>query len=210
MQTEKSFNFPLIVLASKNEHKLVELRKMLNIPDELFRNMTRYPGAPEPEENGSTFEENALIKARAARDFTGEWALADDSGLEVDLLNGEPGVQSARYAGIHGDDDANNAVLLEKLAAIPDGQRTAHFSCAIALVSPNGEEYVANGKCYGRILHVGRGNNGFGYDPLFLPDGFNKTFAELSTEIKCKFSHRSAAVAEMYKIMEKLFAETEV
>lgn len=200
--------FPMIVLATRNKHKLAELRRLLGIPTELLRSAVEYEGAPDPEETGTTFEENALIKARAISWFTGEWALADDSGLEVDALDGAPGVISARYAGNHGDDAANNRLLLNNLAAVPEEPRTAHFSCAIALVVPDGAEYIARGECSGTILYEERGSNGFGYDPLFLPDGHDKTFAELSTEVKCGFSHRAAAAIAMRQIMENIFAHS--
>ena len=201
---ETILKYPRIVLASRNGHKLAELRKLFDMPQELLRSVADYPGAPDPDENGQTFEENALIKARAIRDFTGEWAMADDSGLEVDALGGEPGVYSARYAGIHGDDAANNRLLLEKMATLK-APRSAHFTCAIALVSPDGREYNATGICPGTILHEGRGHNGFGYDPLFLPDGYDKTFAELPSDVKCKFSHRAVAAADMRRMMAGIF-----
>ena len=196
--------FPLIVLATQNAHKLVELRKLFGIPQNLLRAASDYSGAPDVEENGATFEENALIKARAIRDFTGEWAVADDSGLEVDSLQGEPGIFSARYAGVHGKDADNNRKLLEKMDSL-SAPRTAHFTCAMALVSPAGQEYTVTGLCPGVILREGRGQNGFGYDPLFLPDGYAQTFAELPTEVKCLFSHRAVAAAKMRCIMEYIF-----
>lgn len=197
-------NFPAIIFASKNRHKLVELRTLCGIPESCIRLATEYPDAPDVEENGTTFEANALIKARALRDFTGQWALADDSGLEVDALQGEPGIFSARYAGEHGNDAANNRFLLKNLASLNQA-RTAHFTCAIALVSPDGLEYVTIGHCPGTILHVERGSNGFGYDPLFLPNGYEKTFAELPSDVKCSISHRAKAAAEMKVIMNRLF-----
>ncbi len=205
----KNPDFPMIVLATRNKHKLAELSFLLGIPAKLLRSATDFEGAPDPEETGATFAENALIKARAISVFTGEWALADDSGLEVDALGGAPGVLSARYAGNHGNDAANNRLLLEKLAAMPGKPRTAHFSCVIALVAPDGSEYTARGECPGTILHEGRGSNGFGYDPLFLPDGYDKTFAELSTEVKCNFSHRAAAATAMRQIMGTIFSPRE-
>lgn len=196
--------FPTIILASKNQHKLVELRTLCGIPESCIRLATEYPNPPDVEENGATFEENALIKARALRDYSGEWALADDSGLKVDALEGEPGIFSARYAGEHGNDAANNKLLLKNLHS-PTLARTAHFTCAIALVSPDGTEYVTIGRCFGTILHEERGSNGFGYDPLFLPDGYQKTFAELASDVKCKISHRAKAAAEMQIIMKRRF-----
>ena len=196
--------FPTIILASKNRHKLAELQTLCGVPASCIRLATEYPDAPDVEEDGATFEENALIKARACRDYSGSWALADDSGLEVDALKGEPGIFSARYAGEHGNDAANNQLLLKNLAA-PNLRRTARFTCAIALVSPDGAEYATIGHCSGTIVHEARGNNGFGYDPLFLPDSYQKTFAELADDVKCKISHRAMAAAEMQIIMRRLF-----
>ena len=201
-----TLNYPALVLASRNQHKLIELQKLFNIPLDSLRLATDYPGAPDVEENGDTFEENALIKARALRDFTGEWAVGDDSGLEVDSLGGEPGIYSARYAGQHGNDEANNQRFLQKMAPL-SAPRTAHFTCAIALASPDGREFVATGHCPGTILHQGRGNNGFGYDPLFLPDGYDKTFAELQSDVKCSFSHRAVAAGKMCEMMKTIFKQ---
>jgi len=195
-----------LILASRNPNKLVELRALCGLPEAFLVAATECPGAPDPVEDGATFVENALIKARALRDFSGEWALADDSGLEVDALGGAPGVLSARYAGEHGKDGANNELLLRNLAALgPKASRACHFSCALALVSPDGREWVTLGQCPGTLLHEGRGTNGFGYDPLFLPDGRDKTFAELPREVKCTFSHRAVAAARLRPLLASLF-----
>lgn len=195
-----------LVLASKNPHKLVELRTLCGLSGEMLVSALETPGAPDPDENGATFIENALIKARALRDFSGEWALADDSGLCVDALGGAPGVLSARYCGRHGCDGDNNRKLLDDLAALgPKASRLCHFSCALALVSPGGREFAAIGHCPGRLLFSGRGSDGFGYDPLFLPDGRDKTFAELPREEKCRFSHRAVAAAAMRPVIRALF-----
>ena len=197
-----------LILASRNEHKLVELRALCGLPDECLLPATECPGAPDPDENADTFVGNALIKARALRDFSGEWALADDSGHEVDALGGAPGVRSARYAGAHGDDAANNALLLRNLDALgPRASRACHFSCALALVAPDGREFAALGQCPGTLLREGRGTNGFGYDPLFLPDGRDRTFAELPREVKCGFSHRAVAAARMRGVLRALFPD---
>lgn len=194
-----------LVLASRNQHKLVELRALCGLPESFLVAATECPGAPDPEEDADTFVGNALIKARALRDFSGEWALADDSGLEVDALGGAPGVHSARYAGTHGEDGANNALLLRNLDALgPKAPRTCHFSCALALVSPDGREFVALGQCPGTLLREGRGTNGFGYDPLFLPDGLTKTFAEVNEAEKNLVSHRARACEKMLEIMKEL------
>ena len=195
-----------LVLASRNPNKLVELRALCGLADSFLVSAAECPGAPDPEEDGATFVENALIKARALRDFSGEWALADDSGLEVDALGGAPGVRSARYAGEHGRDGDNNALLLRNLDALgPGATRACHFSCALALVAPDGREFVALGQCPGTLLREGRGSNGFGYDPLFLPDGWDRTFAELPREVKCTFSHRARAADRMRPILRTLF-----
>lgn len=199
---------PTIVVASRNAHKLHEIQRLFaSIPVD-FVPVSSFPNAPDVEENGSTFAENALIKARSIRDFTHTWALADDSGLEVDALQGAPGVFSARFAGTHGDDLANNHLLLQKLHNTPAAERTAHFSCAIALVSPDHREWTSLGNCYGQILTQPRGSQGFGYDPLFLPDGFTQTFAELPTESKCSFSHRAKAAEQMLAILKSLFSQS--
>ena len=191
-----------LVLASRNEHKLRELRVLCGLPGDRLVAATAVPGAPDPEEDADTFVGNALIKARSLRDFSGEWALADDSGLSVDALGGAPGVRSARYAGEHGRDADNNALLLRNLDALgPRASRACHFSCALALVAPDGREWVALGQCPGTLLHDGRGNNGFGYDPLFVPDGWDRTFAELPSEVKCTFSHRARAADRIRPII---------
>ena len=196
---------PRLILASHNEHKLRELRVLCGLPEGMLLPASAVPGAPDPEEDADTFVGNALIKARALRDASGEWALADDSGLEVDALGGAPGVHSARYAGEHGRDGANNELLLRNLAALgPRASRACHFSCALALVSPDGREFVALGQCPGTLLHEGRGSNGFGYDPLFLPDGWDRTFAELPSETKCTFSHRARAAERMRPLLAAL------
>ena len=178
-----------LVLASRNPNKLVELRALCGLPADFLVSAAECPGAPDPEEDADTFVGNALIKARALRDFSGEWALADDSGLEVDALGGD-----------------NNALLLRNLAALgPRASRACHFSCALALVSPDGREFVALGQCPGTLLREGRGTNGFGYDPLFLPDGRDRTFAELPREVKCTFSHRARAADRMRPLLRTLF-----
>lgn len=196
-------SIPVFVLASNNAHKLRELRQMLNLSDDKLLSAKDFPNVPEPIEDASTFEGNALIKARALCKATGHWAIADDSGLCVNALNGEPGVLSARYAGVHGRDNDNNELLLKNLTNIED--RSAYFVSAIALVSPTGEEYTFLGYCHGVILHAPRGNNGFGYDPLFLPNGYQLTYAELFGEEKNKFSHRANAVILLKQKMEEIF-----
>ena len=199
-------NYPEIVLASRNRHKLAELRVLLGIPDGSLILAADCPGAPDPVEDGATFEANALIKARALRDFTGKWAVADDSGLCVEALRGAPGVHSARYAGAHGDDAANNRRLVADLAPHPRPWR-ASYACVIAIAAPDGREFAESGACFGEIIPDPRGAGGFGYDPFFIPDGFEGTFAELPPEIKQKFSHRARAAEKIQPLLKKLFAE---
>jgi XTP/dITP diphosphohydrolase len=147
-----------------------------------------------PPETGATFEENARRKALAAARATGLPALADDSGLSVDALDGAPGVRSARFAGEAADDAANRALLRERLRGTEPAPRTAHFTCALALALPDGTADVVHGMCAGRLLESERGTGGFGYDPLFVPDGHSRTFAEMSREEKETLSHRGRAI----------------
>ena len=191
-----------LVLASNNAHKIRELSEMLG--DRMRVISMREAGMTEDiEENGKTFEENAQIKAKAVAKATGFCALADDSGLSVDALNGEPGVYSARYAGHHGDDGANNALLMEKMQDVPPEKRTAQFVCAMALCLPNGECQVVRGECPGVITYEPRGEGGFGYDPYFeFANG--STFSEMSEEEKNRVSHRARAVQLMLPILEEL------
>lgn len=162
-----------------------------------IRSLKDLPGCPDFVEDGDSFEANALIKARGLRDYSGDWALADDSGLAVDALGGAPGIHSARFAGVHGDDAANNRLLLEKLVDVAD--RTARFVCVLALCGPEGEEWVIRGECVGRIAFAPSGEAGFGYDPLFHPEGYDRSFAELGSEIKHIISHRSAALDKLLR-----------
>lgn len=183
---------PLLTLASGNRHKCDEFELMLGMP---IRSLKDLPDAPDFVEDGASFEANALIKARGLRDLTGEWALADDSGLAVDALDGAPGIHSARFAGEHGNDAANNRLLLEKLADVQD--RTARFVCVLALCGPAGEEWVIRGECVGQIARAASGEAGFGYDPLFHPRGYSQSFAALGEEVKHRISHRSVALAKL-------------
>lgn len=189
-----------VVVATGNMHKLVEIEDILSgvLPGVRFVALGQLGEFPDPEETGSTFLENALIKAEAAVEGTGLSAIADDSGLVVDALDGEPGVYSARYAGVHGDDAANNAKLLEKLAGVPDGERAARFMSVIALVDASGAVLTGEGACEGVIGHEGRGEHGFGYDPLFLPnDTPGLTMAELEPAQKNAISHRFHALQDL-------------
>lgn len=189
-----------IVVATGNAHKLTEIRDILGkvLPDVEFVSIAQLGDFDDPEETGTTFEANALIKAEAAVAETGFSAIADDSGLVVDALDGEPGVYSARYAGVHGDDAANNAKLLRNLENVEDADRTARFMSVVALVRADGVVLSGEGSCEGMIGHELRGDHGFGYDPLFLPnDTPGKTMAELTPEEKNAISHRFHALQNL-------------
>ena len=189
---------PVLLAATGNAHKLKELQ---HIFAEYYRilPMSAAGFAEDIEENGSTFAENALIKAEAGCAATGLPAIADDSGLMVTALDGEPGVYSARYAGKHGDDEANNDLLLRKMENVTD--RGAFFACALALVRPGEQPLIAEGRCPGTILRERRGTGGFGYDPLFLYEPLGKTFAEVNEEEKNAISHRARACEKMKEML---------
>jgi XTP/dITP diphosphohydrolase len=182
----------VLVLATANQGKVNELRRILAGAAELV-GLDAFPGYPDVAETGATFEENALIKARAAAARTGLAAVADDSGLAVDALNGMPGVLSARWSGRHGDDAANLELVLAQLAEVPDERRGAAFVCAAALFTPDGTEQVVRGEVRGRLIRAPRGSGGFGYDPIFVPDGSELTTAELAPADKDAISHRGKA-----------------
>lgn len=191
-----------IIMATHNRHKLEELSRILR-PLGLRAVGEAETGfhLPEVEETGTTFEENALLKARSACAFTGMTAVADDSGLCVDALDGAPGLYSARYAGEDADTDANNRKLLQALKDVPEGQRTARFVSVVACVFPDGREFCVRGECEGSIAFEPHGNGGFGYDPLFLsPIGY---FGEISAEEKDRVSHRGAALRLFAKEIQK-------
>jgi XTP/dITP diphosphohydrolase len=186
----------VLVLATANPHKVVELSRILQADhiDVRLASLTEFPGAPDVAETGATFAENALLKAHAIAQFTGQPAVADDSGLCVDALNGMPGVLSARWSGRHGDDVGNLQLLLAQLADVPDERRGAQFVCAAALVLPDGREQVSEGRVTGRLIREPRGRNGFGYDPIFVPDSAEITTAEMDPADKDRISHRSRAL----------------
>ncbi len=192
-----------IVLATRNRGKLVELERILDGLDVQLVTMDEL-GLEQAVEDGDTFEANALIKARAVVAATGLPALADDSGLEVDALDGAPGVHSARYAGEETDDIRNNTKLVAELDAIPEDERTARFVCAAALVTPDGHEEVVRGTMEGRIVDEARGTNGFGYDPHFVSVGETRTNAELTPAQKDARSHRGAAFRAIRPAVERL------
>jgi XTP/dITP diphosphohydrolase len=155
--------------------------------------MDAYPEVPDVVESGITFAENALLKAHAVARATGLPAIADDSGLAVDVLGGSPGVFSARWSGRHGDDRANLDLLLAQIGDVPDEYRQAHFACAAAFARPDGQEHVVHGRLPGSLIRIPRGTNGFGYDPILVPDGDTRTCAELSADEKNAISHRGRA-----------------
>jgi XTP/dITP diphosphohydrolase len=200
-----------VVLATRNAAKLRELARILGAEDGAHDRGTRirlagldeFPGAPDVAETGATFEENALLKARAIADYTGLPAVADDSGLCVDALNGMPGVLSARWAGGHGDDKANLELVLAQVAEVPSARLGARFVCAAALVTDSGE-WVVTGQVEGRLIRAPRGSGGFGYDPIFLPDGFDQTTAEMTAEAKDAISHRGRAFRALTPFISRL------
>lgn len=185
-----------LYVATHNAHKLREIAQIL--PDvEILADDPK-----DAEENAPDFVGNALIKVRAiAALHRGEWCMSDDSGLEVQALGGAPGVRSARYAGEPSNTPNNNALLLKNLAGIED--RRANFTCAIAMVDPNGCEHTVVGKCFGRIATAPSGAEGFGYDPLFVPEGYDRSFAELTADEKNAISHRGRALAQAVKLLRR-------
>jgi XTP/dITP diphosphohydrolase len=186
-----------LVLATRNSGKVIELRRIL---EELapgvveLISVDQFPDLIDVEETGATFEENSLLKARYTSQATGLPAIADDSGLCVDALDGGPGIFSARWAGKHGDDRANLQKVLDQLKGVPDEKRGARFLCVTSLVLPDGRERVAEGRFDGSILHAAIGTNGFGYDPIFQPEGLAISSAQMSAEDKDLVSHRGKSL----------------
>lgn len=186
-----------LVLATRNKGKLIEFRRILDAlaPGEItLVGVDEFSDLIDVEETGSTFEENALLKARYTASATGLPAISDDSGLCVDFLNGDPGIYSARWAGIHGNDQGNLEKVLEELRDVPDVKRTAHFTCVAALAIPDGRTHVEEGLFHGHILHSPIGQEGFGYDPIFQPLGMGVSSAQMSPEEKDAISHRGKAL----------------
>lgn len=179
VQTRMEKKYKKVIIASNNKHKIEEIKAIIGDYFEEVLSLKEASISIDVEENGTTFEENAYIKAKAIFDMVHEAVIADDSGLEVYALNGAPGVFSARYSGEHGNDDMNNHKLLEELKNVPEEKRGARFVCSIVLLTSDGRRINANGYIEGRIGYDKKGNNGFGYDPLFIIPQYNKTFAEL-------------------------------
>lgn len=198
----------VIFLATGNTHKLRELQQMFaaaRLPWAV-EGAGAVGGMPAVEESAETFAGNALIKARAlrAKASSAAWVLADDSGLEVAALGGAPGVRSARYAGPSAKDVENTAKLMREMASVPEGKRAARFVCVLALIGPEGEENTFEGACAGRIGMQLAGGGGFGYDPVFYPEGFERTYAELGDEVKNTISHRGRAVEKLIEYLRPL------
>jgi XTP/dITP diphosphohydrolase len=186
-----------LLLATRNQGKIVEFRRILDeaAPGAIeLVGLDQFPNLHDVDETGTTFQENALLKAREMSEATGLPAIADDSGLCVDALNGDPGIFSARWAGTHGDDAANLAKVLTQLEGVEDSNRGAFFICVAALYLPGGQSHCEEGRFYGSILRQPVGTNGFGYDPIFAPQGMNISSAQMSAEEKDAVSHRGKAL----------------
>jgi XTP/dITP diphosphohydrolase len=193
-----------LLLATNNAHKVKELIDLLEGLHLQVVSLAGFPDARKPVEDGDTFEANALKKAAHYSQYHGVWCVADDSGLVVDALDGAPGVISARYAGEDGNDAANNRKLLRELAGVETSRRTARFVCCAAMATPEGDSHFEMGSVEGHILFEPRGHNGFGYDPLFVPDGYDQTFAELPLAEKQAISHRGRAFRKLRAFLEAL------
>jgi XTP/dITP diphosphohydrolase len=198
-----------LVLATRNQGKITEFRRILDAlaPGAIeLIGVDQFPDLVDVDETGSTFEENSLLKARYTCHATGLPAIADDSGLCVDALNGDPGIFSARWAGTHGNDQANLEKVLDQLKDVPDEKRTARFMCVASLVLPDGREQVAEGRFEGHILHAPVGENGFGYDPIFQPLGLSISSAQMSAEEKDLVSHRGKSLRSIAPHVIQLLA----
>ncbi len=191
-----------ILTATKNNGKIRELTEFLADLPLRLRNLNEFPNIIEVEETGATFFDNAVLKAQGYALQTRLWALADDSGLEVSALNGAPGVFSARYAGANSSDEEKIKKLLTELNKSGDKKRQAGFVCAMAISDDKGDiKFLAEGRCRGTIALASKGGNGFGYDPIFIPDGFERTFGEIEAEIKQKISHRARAIKKIIRFL---------
>lgn len=186
-----------LLLATRNRNKVVEMQDALEGTDCQVITLSDIAGAPDVEEDGATFRDNALKKARSAARVSGLWTLAEDSGLEIDALGGEPGVKSARYAGEGASDADRIRKVLAHLISVPNERRTARFRCVMCMIDQANQESCFEGRCEGRIASDARGLSGFGYDPIFMPDGYDKTFAELGLGVKSEISHRARAMQQV-------------
>ncbi len=194
-----------IVLATGNKNKIREIKEKFSSLGTLeISSLEELSNIPHIEENASTFRGNALIKAAAICSLTGSPAMADDSGIVIDALNGEPGIYSARYGSIGFSDTERNSLVLSKLEGVPEDKRSARFVCAIALVLPNGEEYTTEGVCHGIISREPAGEKGFGYDPIFYIPEAERTMAQLTPEEKNSISHRGKALEKIYEVLKEL------
>ncbi len=192
-----------ILIATTNQGKVEEIRNLVKGLPAVFLSLSEVPGVPEVVEDGATFEENALKKARVIAYSTGIVTLADDSGLCVDALDGRPGVHSARYAGESATDEEKYMRLLDEMEDVPELERSARFVCALALVDPHGEQMLFRGVCEGRITREPRGSSGFGYDPIFFFEEAGCTFAEMDQEAKNRVSHRGRALREFAEFLKE-------
>lgn len=199
----KNFKDTTIVAATDNRHKIIEIESITKLFGmKVIAKGETAAAALEVEETGTTFEENSKIKAEEIMKVTGMPAIADDSGLMVEALGGAPGVYSARFAGEHATDEENNEKLMSLMEGIPDGRRQAKFVSVITLMYPDGRILTARGECPGTIGRVPEGTNGFGYDPLFLPEGYSVTYAQLTAEEKNRISHRAKALEILRRRLE--------
>jgi XTP/dITP diphosphohydrolase len=197
---------PSVVVATRNPGKVAELRRILEPYDVDLVDLGAFPDAPDVAETGDSFAANALLKAHAVAEATGLVAIADDSGLAVDALNGMPGIFSARWSGRHGDDEANLQLVLAQLTDVPDERRGAAFICAAAAASPDGRDLVVEGRMAGSLIRAPRGSNGFGYDPVFVPVDDDRTTAEMSAAEKDAISHRGQAFRALAPRLAELLA----
>jgi XTP/dITP diphosphohydrolase len=199
-----------LLLATRNKGKIEEFHRILEeiAPGEIeLVGLDQFPDLVDVEETGATFEENALLKARQMSAATGLPAIADDSGLCVDALGGDPGIFSARWSGVHGDDEANLHKVLDQMKDVPQVDRTAYFICVAALVLVDGRGHCEEGRFHGRLLHHPVGENGFGYDPIFSPDGYSISSAQMSAADKDAISHRGKALRAIAPHVRKMVAE---
>jgi len=195
-----------LLLATRNQHKKRELQELLADMEVEILTLEDVDAIPEVEEDGDTFEANAVKKACATALATGILSLADDSGLEVDALQGKPGVYSARFAGEHASDEENNNKLLKLMESVPDEKRSARFVSVIAICDAHGNVKTVRGECSGTIARVPAGSGGFGYDPLFIPNGYKQTYAQLSAAEKNRISHRGAALSKALPVLKEYWA----